>query len=507
MNVENIYTWSDKHKNKLKLLFTVLIYLSFLLTAFNFSSTLGDLKILGTEFKNTEFVEVNKYSNFKEFWILNFLDVLYLVSSVLLLSFSYFKLPHWLHSGLEERVIGSTVSIQILTVATLVIGIYSSVTSAAILDWFSPKADKFGYAQYNIDMIIFVLAVVFLGFVRHGMLSAKLHKQERDEYKENVTQLERVIRLAPPGKFASQLAHYGDILEDLSFDKFSKKGFDFLDSSDRKLSDWNDVVEEQQNTIRACLIAFSRLAGSYDNAPLGVGSELEYRANLMFNTDDDKLLKVLQEGKKHRDTFSIGLNSKPTFQLVLNSEYSVLVTTEDETIINELDATSDYEVKPFEKDNQICDAVFPVYIEKKTAPEDANSHSNKASVYNLFGAPESIYSCHPKFISDTDYFASRLHERGTPKPLAEAAINYYKSDVKGKSIVSLPLSTSRFLQSKLKPSSMNAVVNIYRNKSNLFLGDEDKFNTFCHLTLPLQISLSRLVVLHSAILLEKSNCS
>ncbi len=483
-----------------QIIFTVVLYLIIIISTFFLCFKLGGYKVFGVN------VVEDSYG-FLGYWKLNWGAPLMLLSCLATTVLAYTRFKSYISTGLENLIFGHSITAQLLTVISLSLGIYTSVTSASILNWFSPGINAIGEARYGVEYILFITVIVFLSLVKYGIVTARVIKIEKAEHRKNVTdieikqtkrvdELERVIRLAPPGKFPSQFAHYADILEDLATENVfnATLAFESLSDEQKTITAWERLIEEQQNYIRASLIALARLAGTYDNAALGVSSPLEYRANLMFKIKDPELLAIIQNKKKHQKRFFIELGSNPEYHLVHSKEYSVLVDNEDESLVSS--HSDQYTIKTFLCDPKVIDAVFPVYLDGE----------GNNTVYNMFGGPEAIATCHPQFIANTKNSADTLHEKGMPKPLVDAAVSYYSGDEKGKSIVSLPISHQRFLQSSLKPENMNGVINIYRNKVDLFSNDDDKFTSFSHLTLPLQISISRIVHFHLMTLKEKSKC-
>jgi len=487
---------------------TLLIYMIIMSSVFWFCSTLGDYENISTLSNLDESAKSEKYGylSFIGYWQLHWLALVVLILSVFFTSLFYTKYKEYVSIVLENKLFGHSITVQVLTVISLVLGIYASVTSASILSWLSPENNQIGMANFGVEYIIFLFILVFISLVKYGIVTSRLLTTEKAEQKtfvaeietkqtERVDELERVIRLAPPGNFPSQFADYADILEDFATTKVLQNtiAFEALPPEKKTLQKWTEIVKEQQNYIRASLIAFARLAGTYDNAALGPSSPLEYRANLMFKVKDPELLKILQKDKNHDKRFFLGHGSSPTYQLILSREYSVLVSNEDETLVSDTDNQIDYKIKTFPDDNAVADAIFPVYL-------DAEEND---TVHNMFGAPKAISTCHPQFIVNTKNSANSLHQKGMSGPIVKEAIDYFTGEKKGRSIISLPISHQRFLQSSLKPENMVGVLNIYRNKADLFSKDTEKFNNFSYLTLPLQISLSRIVHFHLMTLKEK----
>jgi len=507
---------NTKNNNRLtdwiKTGYSTLVYLFFIVSSYYFCSLIGDFKVFDV-YINAEKIRNIDYNNFIEFIIPHWQIVLCFLASSTLTFLSHFKLFGNTSKTLDQWLFGNSMAVQLLTVSSLILGIYAAVTSSSVLMWLAPDIDQVGVARYGVEYILFLSMIVFLSLVKNGAITARRTQDDDAErvahfnnfetkQTKHVNELEKIISLAPPGKFPSQFAHYADLLEDFSSVKVLDSTMNFvnLPVEEKTTTAWVKVVEEQQNYIRTSLMAFARLASTYDNAASGYGSPLEYRANLMFKIKDPELLSIFKKGKRHKERYFLGLGSTPEYQLMLSKEYSVLIDSEDESLLAtnfDEEQSSGYTVKKFLPDVSIEDAVFPVYYDAK------GGHSS----YNMFGAPEAVASCRPQFITNTKDNVENLYNLGMAKPIVDEAINDYANGKDGHSIISLPLSHQRFLATSLTPEDMSGVLNIYRNQTDIFSQDSDKFTDFSYLTLPLQISLSRIVHLHLMTLSEKSNCT
>lgn len=407
---------------------------------------------------------------------------------------------------LEDKVLGNHITGQFLTWIALAIGIYSSVTSSAFLQWFSPAANAVGQAKYGIDLVLGFIALTLFGFIKHGSHVADKAKQQDKQQAEYINELHETIRLAPPRTFPHRLALYADVMEDFAVEVTVSEWSDYLQKPENeRLAQCEDLLESQRSVIRACLVALARLAGHYDNAPLGNGSNLQYRANLMLTThaQNPQRLAALGEEKDFEHRFNIGVEATPQYQLILDKRYSVLVDSDDVSIIDiseedtHTKSTASFKACQFLHDDKVKNAIFPVYW----SDEQSTTHN----YYNMIGAPDALATCQPQFIPDTIRRAKELGGAGYSAPLAKQAVEYFTNDEKGRSIVSLPISSQRFMNHSLKPAKMVGVVNIYRNKKDIFSGNEKNFSLFCDFTLPLQLALARIISMHIAVLEDKAD--
>ncbi|MDD9177346.1 MULTISPECIES: hypothetical protein [Aliivibrio] len=482
----------------------VLLGLSFYLL----STKIGEYATYGPTVKLAEFQTAYNYHSFSSFLNVNWL---YFVLSILLLIASligFYFLSKRAVSVFDSRIIGNSVLIQILTISSLLIGIYTSVTSSSILGWLAPIKDEIGVAKFGIEYCLFFFLCLLFLFVKHGLVSTKLKQKELNDdiarsdklekaQSERVDKLQEFMRLMPPGDFASKLSTYADILEDFSSELVLELTSNYVDNENRTLEDWEQLISLQKQYIRASVIAFARLAANYDCAVVGPSSSVTYRANLMIKADD-KEQKVLFGGEEYEKRFFLNIDAKPSYQLSLHKNYSVKVNNQDDSLLKAMpeEGSNIRKVKDFKHDEEVNNLVLPVYVDD----------TEKSTVYNMLGAPLAVATCQPQFIPDTEKSTKHLNDAQLPKPLIEEAIKYFKQDYKGKSIVALPLSTKRYTAEHLKPANINGVLNIYRDKADLFSGDDDKFNNFFHLTSPLLVSLSRIVEYHLIALALKDEC-
>lgn len=483
-----------KFMHKMPTFLSVILYLFTFVACLMMADAFGDVTF-----------EANQYPDILPIWQDHKLDLLMMLSCLVFWYFAHKHKEKWRDNIFEDNVLSSHITGQFLTWIALAIGIYSSVTSAAFLKWFSPSGTAIGSADYGIDIVLGLIALTLFGFIKHGIHSAAKSERQDEQQKAYINELHETIRLAPPGTFPHRLALYADVLEDFASEGTVSEWNEYiLIPEEDRLNHCDAVLDCQRAVIRASLVALARLAGHYDNAPLGNGSHLQYRANLMLTThaQNSERLLAIGDAESFETRFNIGITATPQYQLILDSRYSVLVDSDDVSIIEisqeDTESGSQASFKPcsFQPDPQVRNAIFPVYwSEDKT---------NTFTYYNMIGAPKALATCHPQFIPDTVQHSMGLRKEGYPAPLAKQAEDYFASDEKGRSIVSLPISSQRFLDESLKPANMVGIVNIYRNKKDIFSGSEKNFELFSAFTLPLQLALARIIGMHIAVLEDKA---
>ncbi len=234
----------------------VLLGLSFYLLSTKF----GEYETYGPTVKVEVFQAVHNYHNFSSFFNVNWL---YFIPSILLLIVSlmgFYFLSKRAVSVFDSRIIGNSVLIQFLTISSLLIGIYTSVTSSSILEWLSPIGDKIGVAKFGIEYCLFFFLCLLFLFIKHGLVSSKLKQKELNDdiarsnqlekaQSERVDKLQEFMRLMPPGDFASKLATYADILEDFSSELVLELTSDYVENEKKTLADWEELVLLQKQKL------------------------------------------------------------------------------------------------------------------------------------------------------------------------------------------------------------------------------------------------------------------
>ena len=402
---------------------------------------------------------------------------------------------------IENNIYNKPYVPAILNAIFLIVGIYTSVTSSSILKWLSPALNiKLAYSEYSFGVFLFIFSCVVFGHIKHFMCVSTCQnnkdehiRKSEQELTNRINQLEKVIRLAPPNNFASQLCHYSDVLEDWSTNRVLETTCYDIDVADG-LEDIKKALLEQQMYIRASVMAVTKLVGIYDNADLSLSSQDCYRGNLSFSIKDKKLSDAFifdsttSKNNKPTNKYRIKVSSEPNFRLFIDKRYSVCSENSDTSILH--DENSDintHKPKDFPIDKEIKNITFPVYI----------SSDDDSIIYNVIGAPRAIATCQSQFIPNTIDSVTEWETQGAPRPLVDEAKAYFSQDKKGRSIISMPLAPNRYGKNSLKPENMAGTINIYRNTIGLFNSDQEKFNNFVHLVNPLLVSISRIVDYHS----------
>jgi hypothetical protein len=262
------------------------------------------------------------------------------------------------------------------------------------------------------------------------------------------------------------------------------------------------TIENQRKTIRAILTAFGRLARAYDNVnPMDNSSDIEYRANLMLSVSPDSdALEAIFPATKLENRFAVPFDAKPEYLLVVDSRLSVKINKISPPLFVEVGKsnggdTTEIEPNKFTMDNKVKSALLPVYW---------NKHDKNFINYNMIGAPIAIATGTNQFIPDTHTAIETATHYS--KDIQEKALNYFKIDEKGRSIVSFPVATRHFKchpNEETLPSSYFGTINLYRNKPNIFSGHNDNFQFFSDFTRPLSLILGRVTMLHIASLIRQ----
>ncbi|MCH2256012.1 MAG: hypothetical protein MK088_05220 [Alteromonas sp.] len=424
-------------------------------------------------------------------------------------------------------------SLPTFTLITLVVGIWASVNSAALLEWIQGE-ERQSVNVTNLERLVetskdyeglvesinalapadapqmpkgtnFFVWALFLSFA--GMYVNQVNAMQKEKLKEareserNKT-LSTLIELAPASDFHELLGNYVDIIEDFSFDLFSQQSIEVLEArtefdegaleADKLKEIIGKTISAQQNYIRAALYAMGRLAASFDQASISPNSDVRYRVNLMMKFEIDALDSL---SETHRYFPSIKV--EPDFLLEMNNDYAVVLKDDRPHLLN------NKEVK-FAKDHEQRNCTMPVFVKSSKEQLDEQKGMLKVlSNYNLFGAPESIRSGQPQYINDTVKEVEAWRADGGVQELADEATEYFTKNAKAKSLISIPLSTSRYNEDDLNPSRMIAALNIIRDEKGM-LSNTKKADQFFHITRPIIISLSRMLNVHAQILNERA---
>ncbi|WP_373960365.1 hypothetical protein [Vibrio gigantis] len=444
---------------------------------------------------------------------------------VTLALYAYFKrLPGKALFKFGSRFWSSPACTSFLHFAVFSIGIYFSITSSQINNWLT---DPIQLA--NRDIFSFAVTLLFLSIFIFVLNQRSLIST----YEDKIDQLRELIRLAPPNGFASTLSNYVDVADDfvhttmknrsvinaatyyLSKTAPEKMGFIFdpkqkgitelnskLDQT--KISSERDTITKHIETlteqskdnaryIRALLAAYARLAALFDGVEPSKSQQNIYRANLMLKYSS--IDKKVPEIKDFRYIPAVLLDEKNgtthlrqnalSGYLTLHKELSVAIYTAKKSIVQKnLDGKKDtnQECEPvtFDPDPDVTDFSLPYFL------------MSSQKKYNCFGAPRAMAQGECQFINDT--LAEIKHwkqESEPPKELLQEAEGHFSKHNRAKSVISIPLMTSRY--SEEHKNNAMGVVNIYRDKTHLMMGNESKQKQFEHITTPLNYALARIV--------------
>jgi len=410
-------------------------------------------------------------------------------------------------------VIAKPVFLHTLGTITFIVSIFSSVFSADILMGLDSTLKREGLdalpemaialVPFSEHFVWFTAAVLMLLplFVLHGVEAYKVREAQMEAQSKQAKELRDAIRVAPPPYFTSMLADMSDQAEDFlnsmghDISAMNKKAFgNELNKAD-KLAMLNDQIDKQRRTMRAVLVAFGELARIYDSVnPADTSVSIQYKANLMLNLEPNgNAFKYLYPDKLPEIRFELPFDAKPSFFLMITKELSVNINKGFKTLFKEDKSdvgTANKRIEPnkFAKDNTVIPAILPIYWK---ADED------KYKNYSMIGAPMAIASGKNEFIPDT--VLAIKNSTNYPDDIHQKAITYFDNDKKGRSIVSLPVATRHFKQSKNEktaPKTYLGVINVYRNEPDIFSGHTKNFKFFADFTRPLNLVMARMAEYH-----------
>jgi hypothetical protein len=369
-----------------------------------------------------------------------------------------------------------------------------------------------------------ILALSIVVFMLNQVAIGKHKKNEDDAnqqlYREKIEDLENIIRFAPPNGFAKILSNYVDVADDfvqltlqhshtmtkqrvyatklLNMDESNLfKGIDYVTSnmvlSEAQIIDVQEEINEtitqlekaQEKTaeyIRCILVAYARLAALFDGITPSQKDNDIYRANLMLKYRSSD--KELPDKSTFRYIPSVLLdqdNINIKHYLTLHEEHSVKVYRE-KTRITKMNDNGEIEPIQFQKDDKIKTFSMPFFLRK----DQKN--------YNCFGAPRAVADAECQFINDTQEEIKQWRmERKSPSEIVDEAEVHFDKDSIAKSIIAMPLMQSRYDEIHKSSKHVMGVVNIYRDKTNLMMGNQQKQEQFEHITTPLNFALSKIV--------------
>ncbi|MFT6901449.1 MAG: hypothetical protein ACJAXS_001640 [Colwellia sp.] len=438
---------------------------------------------------------------------------------VLLVGFNLYTNSNILADSDVHDRIGNGKTLHFLSVITFIVSVIVSVFSSQILVLMRSWSQRTGtiLADKSVDLLVafpslnliyttFVCSILCL-FFAHGRHAHRLSISLQKEQKEQSKNLRDAIRVAPPPYFTKMLADMSDQAEDFhilaanEYEEFESFLFDEDKTEEEKQQFSEITIEKQRKTIRAILTAFGRLARAYDNVnPMDASSDIEYRANLMLSVaPDGEALDAIFPSNKLVNRFAVPFDAKPEYLLVVDNRLSVKINKTSPPLFVEVgnsgSVTPEIEPYNFTKDSNVKNALLPVYW----------SEQDKSFInYNMIGAPIAIATGTNQFIPDTHIaITASTHY---PEDIQQKALNYFKTDDKGRSIVSLPVATRHFKchpNEEALPSSYFGTINLYRNKPNIFSGHVDNFQFFSDFTRPLSLILGRVTMLHIVALIKQ----
>ncbi|ELV7518859.1 hypothetical protein QMU85_003926, partial [Photobacterium damselae] len=428
----------------------------------------------------------------------------------------------------NRGILSSPFCSSLLYFVVFLIGIYFSILSSPINEWITSDEIMTNGVSVSFSITVSLLAITIIVFVLNQISIVDVKKEDDKEkqksYQSKIDQLHDIIQLAPPNGFAEILSNYVDIADDfVQYIQDKKKdttdecayiitelnikqdhlykGFEtykkYININDVKTKEHeirkhietlNNQIELYSSYIRAILIAYTRLAALFDNTTPSDTKENTYRANLMlkYNITDTKDIDI----SKFRYLPSIIKNDKKiniTHYLTLNEEHSVKVYS-GKFKITKKDSTGNFIPVTFSKDKDIKSFSLPIFL----GEDKAN--------YNCFGAPRAVSNVECQFINDTKKEIEIWENKKTsPIEIINEAKEYFNRRDIAKSIISIPLMHSRYDVEHKTAKHVLGVVNIYRDKTNLMMGDIKKQKQFEYITTPLNYALAKIIahdVLH-----------
>ncbi|MCZ4338180.1 hypothetical protein [Shewanella colwelliana] len=434
-------------------------------------------------------------------------------------------------------ILSSPICTSTLHFSIFLIGIYFSIISSAIHLWVTTKSVLTYRESFSYSIAILCIAMVVFILNQLAINKKNSNQQERQtsSYNDKILKLQDLIRLAPANGFANTLAEYVDVADDfvqmvvqnrskanialnylrteaptkLDFKFDAVKGITGLSTelNRTKVTKEADAIKEHIKTlkeqssnnekyIRALLAAYARLAALFDGIEPSKPHNNIYRANLMLKYSSvDRTVPDLEQFRYvpavlKEEVLGGGERLKAgalTNYLTLHKELSVSIYTVKKSITKKINRDSEgkgreseYEPVAFEPDSDIKEFSTPYF----TMPAQKK--------YNCFGAPKAIADADCQFINDTILeIDSWKRDSSPPDELLEEARKHFSSHNRARSVISLPLMTSRYSEEHKK--NVMGVVNIYRDKTDIMMGTRSKQKEFGHITTPLNYALARIV--------------
>ncbi|ENT6849355.1 hypothetical protein ACFD7P_000890 [Vibrio vulnificus] len=476
------------------------------------------------------------YTVFHHFWRkLNFTNVyhwLYMLTLIIavvnLLAYIFpkfkVKIPVFMRLRFNIKLLSSPTCTSLLHFIVFAVGIYFSITSSEINKWIQKDELMSPGVSQVFASFVAILALSIVVFMLNQVAIGKHKKNEDDAnqqlYREKIDDLENIIRFAPPNGFAKILSNYVDVADDfvqltlqhshtmtkqrvyatklLNMDESDLfKGINYVTSNmvlsedeiigvqeeiNETITQLEKAQEKTAEYIRCILVAYARLAALFDGITPSQKDNDIYRANLMLKYRSSD--KELPDKSTFRYIPSVLLdqdNINIKHYLTLHEEHSVKVYRE-KTRITKMNDDGEIEPIQFQKDGQIKTFSMPFFL--RTDQKN----------YNCFGAPRAVADAECQFINDTQEEIKQWRmERKSPSEIVdEAEVRFDKNSI-AKSIIAMPLMQSRYDEIHKSSKHVMGVVNIYRDKTNLMMGNQQKQEQFEHITTPLNFALSKIV--------------
>ncbi|WP_133151271.1 hypothetical protein [Vibrio lentus] len=408
---------------------------------------------------------------------------------------------------------------SILHFSVFAVGIYFSVISSALNGWVSKDELLTQGGSSFFSTVVAGLVLSILIFVLNqtaiGKKKTLEDKNNQDTYREKIEELQQAIRLAPATGFAKLLADYVDVADDFVQAVLKKSSqlqtsrsyaskligvesreiYQGIEKLHHKIDKAaiNEKKEEIKNIIRtlesgqevtashirAILAAYSRLAAQFDG--IKPSRDNIYRANLMLKYNiSDKQIKQSDVFRYVPSILKGNEGSSIKHYLTLHQEHSIKIFKEKERI-SEYDGSKLVPLA-FEPDEDISTFSLPFFL-----GEDKKH-------YNCFGAPRAVVEVKHQIINDTQKeIENWSRQQVSPTELVEEAKKHFNRRDIAKSIISIPIMNSRYDEVHNSSIYVMGVVNIYRDKPDLMMGNASKQQQFVHITTPLNFALSKIV--------------
>jgi len=359
---------------------------------------------------------------------------------------------------IANPIAGATIA-GLAVISGFIVSIFSNEIKNSFPFFFSLDKTKYGSISY--PALFFWLT--FLIFLIVTALRQKIIDKEFDQKQERLI---NTIQSLPPHDFAMKYREeYYKIF--VAVEKLNLLRLKMENETD--ICNDKEDISTMEETIRTILDVYVSLAQIWDNPDSLINEDTVYRANMMFYYDINTMPKSLESRLFNMNNFFVEKNIsalKTTIDGVLVLEDNKFTTT-----------TITEEPLPDEDISPLC---LPITF------SELSSKRNQ----NLPGAPMAYIKKKTQWILDTSQIIDLCCKNddfdGVTK---KKIIDYYKSDTKGKSIISMPL---QLLINDDDFYSLG-VINIYRNKS-MMLQNEIRAEQFSAFLEPFNSLLCKAIV-------------